>query len=103
MTQNYPSLVAALGSVTGATGVAVGIAGAASARTGAGTYTLTLDQACDSTQCVCQATRRGAAPAAAVDLSIAHTSDAVKTLVASVAGAAADNDFDFIIYKLPLS
>lgn len=103
MSQNYPSITAALGTVTGATGVAPGIAGAASARTGAGVWTLTLDQGCDAAQCVINVSRRGAAAAADGTFGVAHTSDTVKTVTYTEAGVAADCDWDFEVKKLPLS
>lgn len=88
----------AAGSVTGATGAAVVARGAATARTGAGIYTITLDQACDSTECVLFFTSR---TAAVVDFSYAHTSDTVKTLTTQTeAGVDTDADFDFIVVRI---
>jgi len=104
MSQNYPSSLAALGAVTGATGVAISGAGAASSRTAAGIYTLTLDQGCDASECCVQVTGRGAAPAAGRSWTVTHTSDTVKTvLCTNEAGVAADQDFDYVVHKLPLS
>lgn len=101
MSQNYPSIIAAAGSVTGGTGVAVWSAGCATARTGKGIYTLTLDQGCDATQCAVLATVRGATLAT---LEVVQTSDTVKTLTArDIAAAVQDTDFDFVILKSPLS
>lgn len=101
MSQNYPSLTAAAGAVTGATGVAIWTAGAATARSSKGVYTLTLDQACDATQCAVLTSVRGATLAT---LETVHTSDTVKTVTArDIAGAVQDTDFDFHVIKAPLS
>lgn len=101
MSQNYPSLTAAAGSVTGATGVAKWSAGAASARTSKGIYTLTLDQGADANECAVLATVRGAVLAT---IEVVQTSDTVKTVTCrDIAGAVQDTDFDFHIIKAPLS
>jgi hypothetical protein len=101
MSMNYPNRDLAAGSVAGGTGTATWIAGATSARTGAGVYTLTLDQPTDSTQCSILVSRRGAAAAADGTFSVAHTSDSVKTVTYTEAGVAADADFDFHVIRAP--
>lgn len=104
MSQNYPSITAALGSVTGATGVAICGAGAASSRTGAGDYNLTLDQGCDASECTIQITPRGAGTPVVAE--VVHTSDTVKQVLLwdSATGAVAtDHNFDYEVKKLPLS
>ncbi len=105
MSQNYPSFVAALGSVIGATGLPLWSSGCVTTGgTGGGTpgiYAITLDQGCDATQCAVIATVRGAVLAT---LEVVQTSDTVKTLTArDVAGVVQDTDFDFIVVKAPLS
>lgn len=100
MSQNYPSVINALGSVVGGTGVANFSAGAASARTATGIYTLTLDEPSDALACACLVTARGTTAFARVD----QTSDTVKTVrTFDAAGAALDSDFDFLILRAPLS
>jgi hypothetical protein len=104
MSQNYPSSLAALGAVTGADGTAICGAGAASARTAAGIFTLTLDQGCDASQCCIQCMPRGVGTP--VVFEVVHTSDTVKTVNVfdSATGAVAtDHDFDYVVHKLPLS
>lgn len=105
MSQNYPSIFAACGSVTGATGAAVWAAGCATAGgTGGGTpgiYTLTLDQGCDATQSGVICTVRGATLAT---IEVVQTSDTVKTVTTrDIAAAVQDTDFDFMVLKSPLS
>jgi len=101
MSLNYPSIFGAAGAVTGATGVAIWAAGAATARTGAGVYTLTLDEPADAAACAVIVTVRGALLAT---LEVAQTSDTVKTVTArDVAGVAQDTDFDFLVIRAPLS
>lgn len=105
MSQNYPSFIAAVGSVVGATGAALWSAGCVSAGgTGGGTpgiYAITLDRGCDATQCAVIATVRGATLAT---LEVVQTSDTVKTVTArDVAGVVQDTDFDFMVVKAPLS
>lgn len=102
MSQNYPSLTAAVGSVQ-TNGTALWGAGAASARTSAGVYTLTLDQGCDANQCAVMLTRRGAAAAADGEFGVVHTSDTVKEVTYTLAGVATDVAFDYHILKAPLS
>ncbi len=104
MSQNYPSICAALGAVTGATGAAICGAGATPARTAAGIYTLTLDQGCDASACTVQCTPRGTGTP--VVFEVVHTSDTVKTINvfdAATGAAATDHDFDYEVKKLPLS
>jgi len=103
-TQNYPSIIGALGAVTGADGVAKFTAGAATGRTAAGIYTLTLDEAADADACCIQITPRGTGTPVVAE--VVHTSDTVKTvnLFDSATGAAAtDHDFDFLVLRGPLS
>ena len=101
MSQNYPSIIGALGSVTGATGVAVWTAGAATARTGKGVYTLTLDTPADATACAVLCTVRGAVLAT---IEVVQTSDTVKTVTTrDIAAAVQDTDFDFLVLRAPLS
>lgn len=101
MSQNYPSINAACGAVTGGTGVAIWAAGAATARTGAGVYPITLDQGCDSAESSVRVTPRKATFASAT---VVHTSDTVKTVhTFNAAGVATDSDFDFLVTKAPLS
>lgn len=104
MSQEYPSIINAAGSVVGGTGAALWTAGAAPARTGAGVYTLTLDQPSDTAACGILITpRAGASPAADITFVVAHTSAAVKTVRMSKAGVPSDVDFDFLVLKAPLS
>lgn len=103
MSQNYPSIINALGSVLAA-GPELWTAGAACARTGAGVYTLTLDEAADAAACAVQITPRGAGTP--VVAQVVHTSDTVKTvnLFDSATGATpTDSDFDFLVLRAPLS
>lgn len=67
-------------------------------RTGAGVYTLTLSQACPGANCTLKGTVYGAAQAS---ISVAHTSDTVKTVSTfNAAGAAADFDFDLEVINI---
>lgn len=102
MSQNFPSIINSLGSVISGAG-ALWSAGAAVANTGVGVTTLTLDKPCDESQCAVMITRRGAAAAADGTFGVAHTSDSVKTVTYTVAGAAADVAFDFLVLQAPLS
>lgn len=88
----------AAGRVIGGTGVGTGIAGAASARTGAGVYTLTMDQQVDSTQCV----MLGMLEVNTGTIAMAHTSDSVKgvTTTAVDGTTATDKTFDFAIWQI---
>ncbi len=99
MPLQYPSFNNSAGAVTGATGVAIWIAGAAAARTAKGIYTLTLDDPKDATECSVLVTARGAVVAFA---GVVQTSDSVKTVnMVDAAGAAVDSDFDFVIHQAP--
>lgn len=103
MSQNYPSIINAAGAVTGANGSAIWGAGAASARTSAGVYTLTLDEPSDSLACAVLVTIRGAVPAIAL---VAQTSDTVKTvsLFDPTDGTTpVDASFDYLVLRAPLS
>ena len=59
MSINIPNALQAYGSVKGADGSSVSGAGANTARTGKGVYTLTLDAQLDATDCSVLATVRG--------------------------------------------
>lgn len=99
MSLNYPSLNNAGGSVVGATGAIAAGSGFASARTAKGTYTITLDVPVDSAEGWIVTTTRGATPGI---ISVVHTSDSVKTVsTVDNAGAAADLDFDFHVFRAP--
>ncbi len=100
MTPNGPGSLVAAASVVAGTGAATVARGCVTARTGAGVYTVTLDQALDAADGVCMATVRGANPVA---LQVVHTSDTVKTVngLALAAGqAATDADFDFVAFRV---
>lgn len=101
MSINIPNTFGAYGSVNGADGAKVSGAGFASARTGAGVYTLTLQEPVDATQCAILVSRRGAAAAADETFSVAHTSDTVKTVTCTAAGVATDSSFDFAVLRAP--
>jgi hypothetical protein len=96
-----PNSFNSYGSVAGGTGTAVSGAGFVSARTGAGVYTLTLDEPVDSTECAILVSRRGAAAGADETFSVEHTSDTVKTVTCTAAGVATDSDFDFAVLRCP--
>jgi len=67
-------------------------------RTGAGVYTFTLSQGCPSANCSLKATVYGAVQAS---ISVAHTSDTVKSIsMFNAAGAAADFDFDLEVINI---
>lgn len=90
--------VLAAGKVTGATGASSTLFGAVPARTGAGVYTITMDQQVDSAFCCAIATLVGGDGGR---ITITHTSDAVKTVnTFNAAGAAADVDFHIRIAAL---
>lgn len=101
MSINIPNTFNAYGSVKGTSGLRVSGAGFASARTGAGVYTLTLDEGVDSSECAILVTRRGAAAPADGTISVDHTSDTVKTVTCTAAGVATDSDFDFVVLNCP--
>ncbi len=103
MSLNYPSIIFAAGSV-GSDGTAVWGAGAASAKSATGVYTLTLDQGCDATQCAVLITKRDAGTK--IVFNVVQTSDTVKTVNAfsAVDGTTAtDSAFDYMVLKAPLS
>jgi len=84
-------------SVVGATGVGTVADGCATARTGAGVYTVTLDTPVAASDAIMLATLTSGI---AGMVTIAHTSASVKTVSTwSAAGAAADRDFDFAIFR----
>lgn len=101
MSINIPNVFNSYGSVVGGTGAKAAGAGFASARTGAGVYTLTLDQGADSAECAILVSRRGAAAAADGTFGVDHTSDTVKTVRYTEAGVAADVAFDFAVLNCP--
>lgn len=88
------------GSIVGASGAPVVANNASFARTGAGVYTATLTLGLDASECVGLAAFRGAALAADAAISIQHTSDTVKTIFITVAGAPTDIDFDVIFFRM---
>lgn len=90
------------GSVNGADGARVaGAQRVTPARTGAGVYTLTLDDGgLDSAECVVMATVR-AAFADNCAITVEHTSDTVKTVSTGTgAGTAADLSFDLSLIHI---
>jgi hypothetical protein len=94
----YAETIAA-GSVA-ADGTAVVCRGAAPAKTGAGVYTLTLDEAIDALECVVHVTPRTTAD---IVPSVVQTSDSVKTVnmrTVAAAPAAADCAFDFEVRRI---
>ena len=100
MALEHPNKILAAGSVDAA-GAEVWAAGAVCARTGLGTYTLTMDQPIDATECAVLVTGRGATAAI---FTVTQTSDGVKTVTAfNDLGAAADFAFDFAIVQAPSS
>lgn len=92
-------LVKAAGHYNGSLGagaVAFGQRGGVVARTGAGVYTITLDQPMDATECAVIVTVGvGAAAATDVHARVVHTSDTVKTVTLETLVAGADTDADF--------
>lgn len=90
-----PFSVIAAGKVTGADGASSKTAGATTARTAAGVYTLTLSQEVDATEATVLVTPVRATFASAT---VEHTSDSVKTIRTwDAAGAALDADFNFVV------
>jgi len=83
--------------VTGATGVATAARGCATARTGAGVYTVTLDQPVDANESILLPNTTDGTGDFAVQAE--HTSDTVKTVRTFTAGAAADHDFSLAVLK----
>jgi len=103
MSQNYPSIISALGSVVSG-GAQLWSAGATAVNGGAGITALTLDEAADAGACAILCTlRAGAAPAADVTFQVVHTSDTVKTVNCFEAGVATNRAFDFMVLRAPLS
>lgn len=99
MSINIPNALQAFGSVKGSDGSAVSGAGATPARSAKGVYTLTLDQAVDSTECAVLVTVRGATLGVP---RVEHTSDTVKTVtMEDAAGADQDTDFDYLVLRCP--
>jgi hypothetical protein len=90
--------VIAGGRVIAATGVGTNIFGCVTGRTGAGVYTITMSEIdVDITECMIIVTPINAAARIAT---IAHTTDALKGVnIFDAAGAAADSDFSFTIYR----
>jgi hypothetical protein len=90
------TITLAAGRVTGTTGVLTG-AGAVTARTGAGVYTVTLDQQVDQAQSTMNLTLEASGVG-----KIVHTSDSVKTVSTfAVDGTTAtDKDFNFEIKQI---
>jgi len=81
--------------ITGADGVALFARGCATARTGAGVYTVTLDRGADANECIVLAQSETISTFA----SVAHTSDTVKTIsVENDASAATDSNVGFILF-----
>jgi hypothetical protein len=103
MSQNYPSIINAVGSMQAA-GPSLWEAGCLGARTGAGVYTVTLDEPSDSAACAILVTMRtGGIPCVA---QVVHTSDTVKTINvfdSATGGVATDSAFDFLVLRAPLS
>jgi len=98
MSIEQKNVVHSAGSVAGGTGAIVSGSGFASARTGAGVYTITLERQVEQSECQVIVTRRGTA--LRTYWAVAHTSDAVKTISAlDSAGNALDTDFDFVILR----
>ena len=97
MSLRHPNLIHAAGSM-GATTQVWG-AELVLAKTATGTYTCTLDDDADATQCAIVVTMRGGAGQA----SVAHTSDTVKTITTFAADGitASDRAFDIIILRAP--
>lgn len=96
----YPNVIQAAGKISGA-GVVSWQSGGAAVRTGAGVYTLTLDQGADSTQSGVQVTFTGAAAAADLTVNVDDTSDTVKTVSITAAGVATDKGFTWMVVRAP--
>lgn len=97
MSLQNPDVIGAAGSV-GADGVAVWAAGFASATTGAGVYTITLDEALDATECAVLVTPRTTAQ---LTVAVVHTSDTVKTINFLLVASATNGAFDVLVIKKP--
>ena len=99
-TSNMQTNLMAAGSVSTA-GVLDSGGGVATARTGAGVYTLTMPEGVDVLEAITTITPK----TAGMSLTIAHTSDTVKTvssLDTATAGTPTDCDFEFKIERLLL-
>jgi hypothetical protein len=89
---DFQSNLVAAGSVVGATGALNGGAGFLPARTGAGVYTITLSEDVPEAEAVVTITPK----TAAISLTVAHTSNTVKTVSAlDTATGAVPTDCDF--------
>ncbi len=86
----------ATGSISGAGGV-IFQRGGVLARTGVGTYTLTLDRESPAGECVVLVTPRGGAGNA--NAQVTHTSNLVKTITLFVGAVATDVAFDVIVLR----
>jgi hypothetical protein len=75
--------------------------GAESARTGVGTYTLTLDNPLNAADGFIMLTPRAAALGAGIGYSVTHTTDTIKTInVVNGAGAPLDAGMDYMVFRL---
>lgn len=94
-----PNAFHCFGTVSGTDGVAYA-SGCAIARSSTGVYTITPDEAVDSTECTVLVTLRGATSGM---VRVVQTSDTVKTVNCfTVDGTtAADRDFDFCVLRAP--
>lgn len=100
MSLNYPNIIGAAGKISGA-GAVAWEAGGAAARTGAGVYTITLDNPADAAQSGVHVTLTGAAAAADLTVNVADTSDTVKTVSITAAGVATDEGFTWMLLRAP--
>lgn len=100
MSQNYPNVVHAFGSVAGSNGAIFSGAGFASARTGKGDFAITLDIGADQEECAILTSLRGGTSGVT---RVVHTSDTVKQVLAfAVDGTTAtDLNFDFLVLRAP--
>ncbi len=95
MDDAYDIIAAGLAASAGGL-TSTGYAGAVAARTGVGEYTLTLAQAAPVGECqvhITPSSFAGNAP------EVIHTSDLVKRVRTSQAGAPADSAFNFVIVR----
>lgn len=100
MSLQNPDIIQAMGRISGA-GVQAFAAGCLLARTGAGVYTLTLDEALDSAEGGVLVSFDGPAVAADQTVNIEDTSDTVKTITVTAAGVATDAGFFAVAFKAP--
>lgn len=97
MSQGDSGSCIARGRIDGATGNRLAGMGFVSARTGAGVYTITLDQPVDATQSIVLVTVEGAGARCAT---MSAETDSVKTIsIFTTVPAAQDNTFSFAIYQ----